>query len=270
MPENNVPNFETKEEYASYVQSLHKGAELLNAQNQNQKPNEDTIKEIVSKQVDEAKKSFVDEKEARLTKVFLGDEDNINAIKKTFKETKDFDAWHKEAQEGKASNREIELLAARGNKIIEREAKEAEKEKEAEVAKAKETASNVNVKRSWDDVHKEVFKIQNDEKSAFDNVGQYKTKEEQQKRLVEDCNKIAEIIASADQENMNPHEKKQLAVFNEMIMDIKTKAATIQDYEKYSKQLNGGFTPPGFGGHADYRTGMNPDGTRVVADNTPQ
>ena len=261
-----IPNFESVEDANKYVQSLHKGAELLNSQKQTQPPNEDAIKDIVSKQVEDAKKSFVDEKEARLTKVFLGDEDNLNAIKKTFKEPKEFEVWHKEAQEGKASNREIELLAERGNKIIEKEAAEAAKVKEAEVAKAKEDALGNPKKRSLLEVHQEVYKIQNDPKSAFDNAGQYATKAEQQKRLVEDCNKIASVIATADTEKMNSAEKAQLAGFNQMIMDIHTKAASQHDYEKYAQDLKNGALGTGFGGPVDYRTSINPDGTTVKSE----
>ena len=263
-----VPTFESAEEANKYVQSLHKGAELLNKQNQQQPPSEDAIKDIVAKQVDEAKKSFIDEKEARLTKVFLGDEDNLNAIKKTFKEPKDFEAWHKEAQEGKASNREIELLAERGNKLIEREAKEAEKVKEAEVAKAKEAATGETPKRSFIDVQREIFRIQNDKKSAFDNMGQYKDKITQQQRLVEDCNSIAAAIESADIDKMNPDERSQIALFNEMIMDIKTSAADTVNYEEYARKINGAGPRQlfGFGSQIDHRSGINPDGNTVRSD----
>ena len=264
MPEQDIPKFETKEEYQQHLEALHKGAALLNAQKTEEKPNEDLIKEMVLKQVDEAKKSIVDEKEARLTKVFLGDENNINAIKKTFKDDKDYETWNKEAQEGKASNKEIELLVERGKKIIESEAKEAEKAKEAEVAKAKEV-SETPQKRTLLEAYQAVDKIQTDEKSAFVNIGQYKTKEEQHKRLEEECKQIASVLETVDVETLSPADHAKFRTFNETIHNIKTDAVKGQEWEAYAKTLRGNVVT-GFGSNRDMETPMNPDGSTIIAE----
>ena len=134
-----APTFENVEDANKYIASNHKPAEP--APEPAPAVDEAKVTELVQAQVSKHLASAKNEQEARDVNVFLGDEDNVTAIKKTFTgedADKKYDAWHKEVQEGKASFRELTMLRDRGTKVLAAEAKAAE-------AKAKAVASGVNV-----------------------------------------------------------------------------------------------------------------------------
>ena len=133
-----APTFENVEDANKYIASNHK---VEPAPEPAPAFDEGKVTELVNARLAEQSKTLVNEHESRNINVFLGDEDNVAAIKKTFtgdKADADYEAWHKEVQEGKASFRELELLQARGAKVIAAEQAEADK-------KAKAAASGVGV-----------------------------------------------------------------------------------------------------------------------------
>ena len=259
-----VPSFTSTEEANAHIASLYKGSELLKNQptDQPKPPDEGVVRDLVAKELEVAKQSLVDEKEVRYTKALLSDDDNVNAIKRTFKEEKEFEQWHTEAKEGKASNKEIELLVDRGKNLIDREAKEAERVKEAEVAKAKEDA-NKPIKRTVQEAHDEIAKIQTDPKGAFSNMGQFKDKATQQKLLAEECTAIANILSTVEIDKLNAKEQALFMGFNEMIMDIQTSAVNNEKMLQYAKDMK--FAQEqGYGGAVDHTKSVNPDGSTVA------
>ena len=133
-----APTFENVEDANKYIASNHKVEPETPPE-----PafDEAKVTELVNARLAEQSKTLVNEHESRNINVFLGDEDNVAAIKKTFtgdKADADYEAWRKEVQEGKASFRELELLQARGSKVLAAEQKAADE-------KAKAAASGVGV-----------------------------------------------------------------------------------------------------------------------------
>lgn len=130
MPD--IPIFDKVEDANAYIASNLKPAEP------EQPPapaiDEAKVTELVNARLAEQGNQTIAEQEKRNINVFLGDEDNVNAIKKTFTgddADKKYEAWNKEVQEGKASFKELELLHARGSKVLAAEKAEADKQAKA-------------------------------------------------------------------------------------------------------------------------------------------
>ena len=130
-----APTFENVEDANKYIASNHKPEP---APEPAPTFDEAKVNEVVNARLAEHAKTAQNEQEVRNINVFLGDEDNVNAIKKTFKEDKDYEAWRQEVADGKASFRELELLQKRGAKVLDAEAKAADE-------KAKAAASGVGI-----------------------------------------------------------------------------------------------------------------------------
>ena len=210
-----VPDFKTVDEAKKFISEMKAGNDLVNQKKESdpESISKTEVTKLIADSIEKTKKEISDEADLRLKKVMLQDESTTNAIKKTFKEDKDYEAWEKEVEEGKVSVKEIEILSKRGSDILHKEAEEA-KSNESNV----ETDPDGPKKINFIDAHKEIDKlISNPDKSLLSNDLSDEDRAEVGK-------KVGEIIDSIDHKTMSQEEKNSLSIFNELVHHGKTSA----------------------------------------------